>query len=307
MNELKERIVDPMRGSMEELCIGFHSVVSASWLSVVGMSSADLKSLICGNLAKDEDFQIRELFHIRTDNDVKECPELFDALFSVVDTLDSKDKRAFLKFVTGIDKLPLPMSETIKIDSPFMCFSDEEHRINLQRLPTAHTCFNTLEVPNYLVSMLELQQSGAMLEDLEDSAGFIKRFRSHLKDKLMLAIANVDGCGYGLDEGVRNREINTTGNTTATTTTTKGTAATAATSDSDTGANSAAMEVRPSVTIVREEPIPSRAQTTSREKAPREETPREENYGDSDDSYDIPGLGSDDDGSDLDDLFDGFD
>ena len=39
--------------------------------------------------------------------------------------------------------------------------------LNFKRLPQAHTCINTLEIPNYLECMLELQHGGSSLEDLD--------------------------------------------------------------------------------------------------------------------------------------------
>ena len=201
--------MDPVRNSLEELRVGFQSIVSPIWLSNIGIVPSDLMSLVCGNFSKreDEDFNIRDLFRIRTDDDVRECPPLYDSLFFVIDQLDVQHKRMFLKFVTGVDRLPLPMSETIKIDSPFMCFSDEEHKMNLIRLPTAHTCFNTMEMPNYVASMLELEHDGAMsMEELDDPETFLITLREHVRKKIMLAIQNTEGSGYGLDEGVRHRD-----------------------------------------------------------------------------------------------------
>ena len=263
-------------------------------------------SLVCGNFSKreDEDFNIRDLFRIRTDDDVRECPPLYDSLFFVIDQLDVQHKRMFLKFVTGVDRLPLPMSETIKIDSPFMCFSDEEHKMNLIRLPTAHTCFNTMEMPNYVASMLELEHDGAMsMEELDDPETFLITLREHVRKKIMLAIQNTEGSGYGLDEGVRHRDeelIDDGGGG----------------GGGGGGGASSTQEPSTTVTIVRTEKVvdgrekqqkdqkDQKDQKEVKEETPREETPRQDE--DSDDSYGIPGL-SDDDDSDLDDLFDGFD
>ena len=295
-NEINERIVHPVQSALLDLRLGFQAIVSIGWLTSIGIAAQDLKVLVCGSIqASDHPFNIRELFRIRTDDDVKECPELLSTLFDIVGDMNGLDKRMFLKFVTGIDKLPLPMSETIKIDSPFMCFSDEEHTMNLMRLPTAHTCFNTIELPNYVASLLELHYQGQSLDDLEsdEKTMFLARLTKHMKEKLLLAVLNTDGSGYGLDEGVgRNRELIQAKDT------------------------EEEQETRHSVVIVRETTTNKQIQEkkeeevkveytkeqTPREETPREETPRDED--ESDASYDIPGLS---DSDDLDDLFDGFD
>ena len=286
----------PVQSALLDLRLGFQAIVSIGWLTSIGIAAQDLKVLVCGSIqASDHPFNIRELFRIRTDDDVKECPELLSTLFDIVGDMNGLDKRMFLKFVTGIDKLPLPMSETIKIDSPFMCFSDEEHTMNLMRLPTAHTCFNTIELPNYVASLLELHYQGQSLDDLEsdEKTMFLARLKKHMKEKLLLAVLNTDGSGYGLDEGVgRNRELIQAKDT------------------------EEEQETRHSVVIVRETTTNKQIQEkkeeevkveytkeqTPREETPREETPRDED--ESDASYDIPGLS---DSDDLDDLFDGFD
>jgi len=268
---------------------GFQSIVSTSWL--LSISANDLKNLICGNLLHlNNNFNILDLFRIRKDDDVKENPILYSTFITIVnDDMNASDKRMFLKFVTGINKLPLPMSETIKIESPFLCFSNEEHALNLMRLPTAHTCFNTIELPNYVESMLELQYDGQTIDDLEQDGmklSFLNKLKIHMKEKLMLAISNTDGSGYGLDEAVGNREApNNNENV-----------------KQEEVQQEEVQELRRSVTIVREteEPQPFVQEKIPREETPREETPRDE---ESDDSFGIGGLS---DESDLDNLFDGF-
>ena len=292
----------PVQSALLDLRLGFQAIVSLGWLTSIGITAPDLKVLVCGAIqASDHPFNIRELFRIRTDDDVKECPELLSTLFDIVGEMNGMDKRMFLKFVTGIDKLPLPMSETMKIDSPFMCFSDEEHAMNLMRLPTAHTCFNTIELPNYVASLLELHYQGQSLDDLEsdEQTIFLARLKNHMKEKLLLAVLNTDGSGYGLDEGVgRNRELIQAKDT-----------------EEEPSTNENLHETRRSVVIVREttstnekeveddDEVEHTKEQTPKEEMLQEETPRDEDESDAS-SYDIPGLS---DSDDLDDLFDGFD
>ena len=306
---------------MEELRVGFQSIVSTSWSTTVNLSPSDLKMLICGNLSNPSDpFHLKDLFHIQTDNDVSENPELLNCFYKIVKEFDPVYKRQFLKFVTGINKLPLPFSETIHIHSPFMCFSEQEHRTNVQRLPTAHTCFNTLEIPNYCTSLLELNYEGQTLNALNENERdiFVEQLMEHMIQKLRLAIDCSDGSGYGLDEGVsqRNELTSTTGSTRNE----------GGSGDSGSGSNNninlnnnnnfdddeknenLSMQRTPSVTIVRDIQSTNKVEVkevTPREETPREETPRGLFDSDSDGSLDIPGLSDTDD--DLDDLFDGFD
>ena len=92
------------------------------------------------------------------DSDVSDNTTLQNALFGAISAMSPQDKRLFLKFVTGVDKLPLPKTECLKIEAPGLCFSRAEFLEHWSRLPTAHTCFNTLEIPNYVECLLELEQ-----------------------------------------------------------------------------------------------------------------------------------------------------
>ena len=85
--------------------------------------------MACGPMqSEDTDIDIRHLFRqaIRSaaqrslktlarrvkEGDVKaKHPQLWDAFWAVVASLPPRKKRLFLKFVTGVDRLPAPGSE----------------------------------------------------------------------------------------------------------------------------------------------------------------------------------------------------
>lgn len=74
---------------------------------------------------------------------------LRDALWEVVHAWSADEKRQFLKFVTGSERLPAPLSESIKIELPFTPLGQDEWERMLGMVPQSHTCSNTLELPNY--------------------------------------------------------------------------------------------------------------------------------------------------------------
>jgi hypothetical protein len=69
---------------------------------------------------------------------MERCPPLKEALWYVIDTWDDALKRRLLKFVTGVDMLPTPGTETIRIEIPFMSFSAADHARALRTLPQSH-------------------------------------------------------------------------------------------------------------------------------------------------------------------------
>jgi hypothetical protein len=115
----------------------------------------------------------------------------------VIRELPPDKKRKLLKFVTGVSRLPLPGTEILRVDMPFMAISLEEHRAQLQKLPSAHTCTNTIELPNYWQSKLKVDS-----QENETGSGNTKRGEAELawilQSKLLLAIEGSDG--YGLDQ-----------------------------------------------------------------------------------------------------------
>merc|ERR1711991_386907 len=143
---------------------------------------------------------------MRMDSDVSDNSILQNALFGAINSMNVEDKRLFLKFVTGVDKLPLPKTECLKIEAPGLCFSRAEYLEYWSRIPTAHTCFNTLEIPNYVECLLELEHEGQTIDELKDLKSFEEKLLKHMTDKLAIAIANTEGGGYGLDEAVSKRE-----------------------------------------------------------------------------------------------------
>jgi hypothetical protein len=81
---------------------------------------------------------IRSLFHIRYDDELERCGPLRDALWAVIDSWDNLSKRKFLKFVTGVDTLPAPGMESLRIEVPFLCFTPSDYLKAVATLPQSH-------------------------------------------------------------------------------------------------------------------------------------------------------------------------
>lgn len=62
-------------------------------------------------------------------------------LWEFLHTLTDEEKKNFLTFVTGTDRVPIDGLKTLK-------FNIQRHS-NTSNLPTAHTCFNVLLLPEY--------------------------------------------------------------------------------------------------------------------------------------------------------------
>ena len=75
--------------------------------------------------------------------------------------LNDDDKKNFLTFVTGTDRVPIDGLKSLK-------FNIQRHS-NTNNLPTAHTCFNVLLLPEY-ETQAQLEKNMKLI--LEHNQGF---------------------------------------------------------------------------------------------------------------------------------------
>jgi len=105
------------------------------------LSPMELEAIVCGE--KDLDFT-----HLRKSAKVMETEVPFgtgyiEEFWSIMESFDAEKKRQFLNFVTGSDLAPVGGLEQLNL---------KIHRNGgepTDKLPTAHTCFNLLMLPEY--------------------------------------------------------------------------------------------------------------------------------------------------------------
>merc|ERR1719181_2372317 len=121
----------------------------------------------------------RTLFRVHEDPELVQHTQLRECLWAVIDSLSPERMRLLLKFVTGVSRLPIPGTEAVKIEMPFIAYGHDEHVKNLERLPQAHTCDNILELPNYWESLMEVHGGG----DDVDVKAMRTKLKKHLQTK----------------------------------------------------------------------------------------------------------------------------
>ncbi|CAG9465142.1 unnamed protein product [Pedinophyceae sp. YPF-701] len=141
---------------------------------------------------RDGDFPVLAYFHLAPDEELRGCPELLEALRVVVEALEPPMKRKLLAFVTGTDRLPRPGTELLRAELPFVALSEDERAAQLCMLPQAHTCSNTLELPNYWEA---LQAAAAAALSPEPTPAAL---REVLRERLETAVLGT--AGYDLDD-----------------------------------------------------------------------------------------------------------
>jgi len=116
---------------------GLNSIVPANMLSL--FSSFDLEMLVCGNPEIDVDL-LRKHTHYQG---ISAHTPLVKNMWRVLDSFNTHERQMFIRFVWGRSRLPLTESDWTQQ------FTLHALRAGDDKLPIAHTCFFSLELPMY--------------------------------------------------------------------------------------------------------------------------------------------------------------
>ena len=136
---------------------GFHRVCSGQAFAM--LQPEELENLICGS--KKLDFGELEKVTIYQDGFTKDSLQI-QWLWEVLHTFDETQKKKFLSFCTGCDRAPVGGLGNMRL---FI----SKHGADSEILPSAHTCFNHLLIPEY-TSKEKLSQKLTLA--IENSEGF---------------------------------------------------------------------------------------------------------------------------------------
>jgi ubiquitin-protein ligase E3 A len=123
-------------------------------------SATEIERLVCGSPCLDFDAMVRSA---RYEGGYHGEHRVVQWLWAVVAELKPEEKKLFLKFFTGSDRAPIGGLANLR------CIVQRDGA-DSNKLPTSHTCFNTLLLPSY-------------------------RSKDKLADRLKLAILNAEGFG----------------------------------------------------------------------------------------------------------------
>lgn len=106
---------------------GFERVISVGVATRLGLSGRDMAALVCGDscstgISDSTDFQIDLVFRVAADPDFAACAPLSRGFWRTVNKFDPSLKRKLVKFITGVDTLPVPGTE-VRSSSRFQCFA----------------------------------------------------------------------------------------------------------------------------------------------------------------------------------------
>jgi len=144
---------------------GFHTLIPHWLVSIFNWTELDL--LICGMPEIDiADWQQNTQYFGRY---TKESPQI-KWFWETVQDMDKEERALLLQFITGTSKVPLGGFANLPGMHGNQRFQIHSSLQSDETLPTAHTCFNQLDLPRY--STKEILKEKLLLAIRECSQGF---------------------------------------------------------------------------------------------------------------------------------------
>jgi hypothetical protein len=202
---VQQAVDDALRGGvmwqLREMHAGLRLALDPQLMHDWAVTASDLAAMVGGadEATADGPVAVREVFRVVLDDELAaSAAPLADALWAVVDAWPPALQRRFVAFVTGTERLPLAGTELLRVELPFVAVSTKDHQRHLQMLPQAHTCENSLELPNYWESLVAARGQRADSLSAAAAAELRHEMRTVLEERLRLAVTHCTD--YGLDQ-----------------------------------------------------------------------------------------------------------
>eukprot|EP00485_Elphidium_margaritaceum_P004535 CAMPEP_0202707012 /NCGR_PEP_ID=MMETSP1385-20130828/19358_1 /ASSEMBLY_ACC=CAM_ASM_000861 /TAXON_ID=933848 /ORGANISM="Elphidium margaritaceum" /LENGTH=942 /DNA_ID=CAMNT_0049365619 /DNA_START=45 /DNA_END=2873 /DNA_ORIENTATION=+ len=154
---IKYTLVESIEQQFNAFLKGFKTVCDSELFAK--FSATELELLVCGS--QNFDFEALELSTRYEDGFTKESKVVRD-FWSVAHELSDSDKRQLLTFCTGSDRVPINGLGELTL-------TISKNGNDNSKLPTSHTCFNHLLLPEY--SSKEIMKTRLLLA-IQNSEGF---------------------------------------------------------------------------------------------------------------------------------------
>jgi len=137
------KLLSSVDDQIKHFLIGFHDIVQADLISI--FNEQELELLISGMPDIDlDDWRNNTEYH----NYSASSPQI-QWFWRAVRSFDKEERAKLLQFVTGTSKVPLNGFKELEGMNGFSKFNIHRDYGNKERLPSSHTCFNQLDLPEY--------------------------------------------------------------------------------------------------------------------------------------------------------------
>ncbi|KAG9832096.1 hypothetical protein KCU77_g12914, partial [Aureobasidium melanogenum] len=140
---VEHRLIKSVEEQLEHFLKGFHEIIPAELVSI--FNEQELELLISGLPDIDvDDWKNNTEYH----NYQQTSPQI-QWFWRAVRSFDKEEKAKLLQFVTGTSKVPLNGFKELEGMNGFTKFNIHRDYGSKDRLPSSHTCFNQLDLPEY--------------------------------------------------------------------------------------------------------------------------------------------------------------
>ena len=133
-----------IKPQIEAFLKGFYSIIPQKLISI--FNYRELELVISGFPDIDvKDWKANTIY----ENYTEETP-IIKYFWEIIESYDKNERAEFLQFVTGCSRVPLEGFKALQGMNGINKFTISKlFDKNFERLPTAHTCFNKLDLPEY--------------------------------------------------------------------------------------------------------------------------------------------------------------
>ncbi|TQV98004.1 HECT (ubiquitin-transferase) domain-containing protein [Cordyceps javanica] len=140
---VEHRLLTSVKDQMESFLKGFHEIIPAELISI--FNEQELELLISGLPDIDiDDWRSNTEYHNYTPSS-----QQVQWFWRAVRSFDKEELAKLLQFVTGTSKVPLNGFKELEGMNGISRFNIHRDYGDKDRLPTSHTCFNQLDIPEY--------------------------------------------------------------------------------------------------------------------------------------------------------------
>ncbi|KAL1884389.1 hypothetical protein VTK73DRAFT_83 [Phialemonium thermophilum] len=140
---VEHKLLTSVKDQMEHFLKGFHEIIPAELISI--FNEQELELLISGLPDIDvDDWKSNTEYH----NYTAASPQI-QWFWRAVRSFDKEERAKLLQFVTGTSKVPLNGFKELEGMNGINRFNIHRDYGSTDRLPSSHTCFNQLDLPEY--------------------------------------------------------------------------------------------------------------------------------------------------------------
>ncbi|CAK38851.1 ubiquitin-protein ligase [Aspergillus niger] len=137
------RLVGSVKEQLDNFLKGFHEIIPSDLISI--FNEQELELLISGLPEIEvDDWKVNTEYH----NYSASSPQI-QWFWRAVRSFDKEERAKLLQFVTGTSKVPLNGFKELEGMNGVSRFNIHRDYGNKDRLPSSHTCFNQLDLPEY--------------------------------------------------------------------------------------------------------------------------------------------------------------